>query len=152
MGALSIDRGWRGGGADASANLNACGVADPDAVLAAFAGAQRAKLLSKFELAERLTVNVLLEKARTAKDGGKKLYKGGDADLLPALRKLAGWDGADCAQPICTGNCSAHGECLRDGSCLCEPGFGGADCSVRSGFWAAGIQTTRDAPMAWPAN
>ena len=63
-------------------------------VLAAFAGAQRAKLISKFELAERLTVNVLLEKARTAKDGGKKLYKGGDADLLPALRKLAGWDGA----------------------------------------------------------
>ena len=37
---------------------------------------------------------MLLEKARTAKDGGKKLYKGGDADLLPALRKLAGWDGA----------------------------------------------------------
>ena len=51
-------------------------------VLAAFAGAQPREARRRFELAERLTVNVLLEKARTAKDGGKKRVRGGDADLL----------------------------------------------------------------------
>lgn len=30
----------------------------------------------------------------------------------------------------CPNNCSGHGECLRDGTCACEIGYTGTDCST----------------------
>lgn len=30
----------------------------------------------------------------------------------------------------CPNNCGGHGECLRDGTCACENGYTGTDCST----------------------
>ena len=42
-----------------------------------------------------------------------------------------GWSLSDCSRPVeaCAGGCSGQGAC-RNGKCFCEPGFGGADCSL----------------------
>lgn len=44
-----------------------------------------------------------------------------------------GFWGPDCGLPTCAHNCSSHGICKKSGleaaSCVCDPGYGSADCS-----------------------
>ncbi|XP_032082697.1 tenascin-N [Thamnophis elegans] len=39
-----------------------------------------------------------------------------------------GWEGQDCSQPTCPGNCSGNGRCI-DGRCVCNARYAGDDCS-----------------------
>ncbi|KAM6456515.1 tenascin-N [Liasis olivaceus] len=39
-----------------------------------------------------------------------------------------GWEGQDCSQPTCPGNCSGNGRCI-DGRCVCNAPYAGDDCS-----------------------
>ncbi|XP_062990097.1 tenascin-N [Elgaria multicarinata webbii] len=39
-----------------------------------------------------------------------------------------GWEGQDCSQPTCPGNCHGNGRCVG-GRCLCNVRYGGEDCS-----------------------
>lgn len=43
-----------------------------------------------------------------------------------------GWGGpkGDCAVRICPYNCQGHGYCDETGTCLCDSGYTGTDCSV----------------------
>jgi len=40
-----------------------------------------------------------------------------------------GWAGDDCSAEYCPNECSGHGTCY-DGICLCDPSYGGPDCTV----------------------
>ncbi|XP_039204471.1 tenascin-N [Crotalus tigris] len=39
-----------------------------------------------------------------------------------------GWEGQDCSNPTCPGNCSGNGHCI-DGWCVCSARYAGDDCS-----------------------
>ncbi|XP_058034621.1 tenascin-N [Ahaetulla prasina] len=39
-----------------------------------------------------------------------------------------GWEGQDCSQPTCPGNCSGNGRCIN-GRCVCNARYTGDDCS-----------------------
>ncbi|XP_070602797.1 tenascin-N isoform X1 [Erythrolamprus reginae] len=39
-----------------------------------------------------------------------------------------GWEGQDCSQPTCPGNCNSNGRCI-DGRCVCNARYAGDDCS-----------------------
>mmetsp|Transcript_3978 Transcript_3978/g.11502 ORF Transcript_3978/g.11502 Transcript_3978/m.11502 type:complete len:812 (+) Transcript_3978:116-2551(+) len=52
-------------------------------------------------------------------------------DSGPFCRCTApGFTGHDCMDPlICEQDCGRHGQCLESGSCMCENGWAGDDCS-----------------------
>ncbi|MFN3280001.1 MAG: hypothetical protein ACK41Y_16670, partial [Paracoccus hibiscisoli] len=41
-----------------------------------------------------------------------------------------GFEGRDCATRACPAACSGRGTC-HEGSCICQDGYEGADCSIR---------------------
>ena len=44
---------------------------------------------------------------------------------------LPGWSNEyeECKVPVCTQNCSQHGNCSAPNTCTCDVGWSGADCS-----------------------
>lgn len=40
-----------------------------------------------------------------------------------------GFYGSNCQFKICDNNCSNQGKCQKDGTCICNKGFTGFDCS-----------------------
>ena len=42
----------------------------------------------------------------------------------------AGWQGFDCAAPVCPNGGSSHGICQPSGRCRCANGWQGADCAT----------------------
>ncbi|XP_078435512.1 metalloendopeptidase / zinc ion binding protein [Wolffia australiana] len=41
-----------------------------------------------------------------------------------------GFQGRDCSQKVCLGDCSGHGTCGKNGICICHEGWTGIDCST----------------------
>ncbi|KAI4375009.1 hypothetical protein MLD38_012931 [Melastoma candidum] len=41
-----------------------------------------------------------------------------------------GFQGHDCSNRSCPGQCSGHGQCLANGMCLCDDRYAGIDCST----------------------
>ena len=44
----------------------------------------------------------------------------------------AGWSGVDCSQRCCPSDCSGHGDCAANFTCMCDGGWTGYDCSMKA--------------------